>query len=1254
MKIHVLRLKNLNSLREEVQIDFTLPPFSGTSLFAITGPTGSGKTTLLDAITLALYGKVARYGNESNPENIMSRHTGECRAEVEFSCARGHFRAVWERRRAHGRADGQIQPPKRILARLPHGEILAEKQSEVQVQIDALTGLDYERFLRSVLLAQGDFAAFLRASASERSTILQKITGTSLYQEISRACYRRWEESRQACETLRTQLAALQPAELGLDALRSQLAAAQKEENVRRLQEQALSERLAAARRWQEIEEELCRRQIEEEKWKKEQEQAAPVLAKLAAHERVWRFTPQFTRCESLQQNIQAKLKHLTELEAALPAKQAAQQDARVAFLQAETSLACEEQRRRELLPLWEEVLLYDQDIQVAQQACANTREGTLRATNEEQRLRQERDRDLAAEHLLATEAAQLETWLSEKQKDRELEQLLPDLERRNQLWESARRQAEICRQNLSRLSPQQEKLAAAVHQQEAHLQQERKNRAQRQAALEQITAEIQRLLGPLDPAAMDQLRQQTQQRAVDLAKALEVRALVSRSRQLNEKNRQKISAVSQSLAACREKLTTATDLYQQLQKTLEASEAALRFAEKVQSLEEQRRSLRPGQPCPLCGSTEHPFVTREVMGEDSLAAMRQRAHQAHQQAKEKEQALLALKQEVALREADAARLQEEAAEERRQEEAAWAAWKTMAVRLSLPKEIEPEALSKLQEQAQSAQQESQTVWQRLQDLMALERRETAELARLDQALQKSTEQLHQAQLAAAQAAEKLRQHQANLKAAENDAEARCEELDRCLSPWVTDWQKAQPPALEQLRQRLQLFSQKSARALLVRSNREILQERLRRYEVQLQTSAENLRQARESEAKATEALQQLRTRRFQLFADQEVNKAREQMERKLDDLRKARDSQNARLAQKAQEVRLLEAEMEQCRKDLRSLSTDLDNLMSALLPLLQQAGFPDLPSARSALLSSAEISTLHDQRNRLEEMRIHLLAREQELRAQARTLPATAAADAAQSHELARQREEAEAAWQAATKQLGILQEAIRREETLQQTRAGLMAQLTSQEKEHRRWSSLKQLIGQADGQLFARFAQTLTMERLALLASRHLQQLSPRYRLQRLVEAENTDSLDLVVVDLYQGGVSRPLRSLSGGETFLVSLALALGLSELARGQTAIESLFIDEGFGSLDEAALDTAMQALENIHAAGRTIGIISHLASLRERLTTQIRLSRKPDGTSTVKIHSGGEIEREAPLTDTNHSNSSTISFAEEPLNFMYR
>ncbi len=188
MKIEKVRFKNLNSLVGDWEIDFTQPEFVSNGIFAITGPTGSGKTTILDAICLALYARTPRLNsvNKSNNE-IMSRNTGECFSEVEFLTSKSRYRVHWSQNRAHKKVDGDLQNAKNELVEIGDKEkIISSKISEINKLIPEITGMSYDQFTRSVMLAQGNFAAFLKANSDDRAAILEQITGSEIYGEISK------------------------------------------------------------------------------------------------------------------------------------------------------------------------------------------------------------------------------------------------------------------------------------------------------------------------------------------------------------------------------------------------------------------------------------------------------------------------------------------------------------------------------------------------------------------------------------------------------------------------------------------------------------------------------------------------------------------------------------------------------------------------------------------------------------------------------------------------------------------------------------------------------------------------------------------------------------------------------------------------------------------------------------------------------------------------------------------------------------
>ncbi|MPM48575.1 hypothetical protein SDC9_95300 [bioreactor metagenome] len=163
-------------------------------------------------------------------------------------------------------------------------------------------------------------------------------------------------------------------------------------------------------------------------------------------------------------------------------------------------------------------------------------------------------------------------------------------------------------------------------------------------------------------------------------------------------------------------------------------------------------------------------------------------------------------------------------------------------------------------------------------------------------------------------------------------------------------------------------------------------------------------------------------------------------------------------------------------------------------------------------------------------------------------------------------------------------------------------------------KWASLNEIIGSKSGQKFQLIAQEYTLDILVYYSNEHLKTLNSRYELQCI-----SNSLSLQVIDKDMGNNIRSIYSLSGGETFLVSLALALGLASLSSNQMSVESLFIDEGFGSLDSTTLNIALDALERLHNQGRKVGVISHVHEMTERIPVQIKLTKRNSGRSNLRI-----------------------------------
>jgi len=195
----------------------------------------------------------------------------------------------------------------------------------------------------------------------------------------------------------------------------------------------------------------------------------------------------------------------------------------------------------------------------------------------------------------------------------------------------------------------------------------------------------------------------------------------------------------------------------------------------------------------------------------------------------------------------------------------------------------------------------------------------------------------------------------------------------------------------------------------------------------------------------------------------------------------------------------------------------------------------------------------------------------------------------------------------------LGALQQRLQQYAEQQQRHQSRLQAIEIQKVECDRWERLHSLIGSGDGKKFRNFAQGLTFELMVAHANRQLQKMSDRYILVR----DGAEPLELNVIDNYQAGEIRSTKNLSGGESFIASLALSLGLSSMASRNVRVDSLFLDEGFGTLDEDALETALETLSGLQQDGKLIGIISHVPALKERIGTQIQVEAGSAGRSSL-------------------------------------
>jgi exonuclease SbcC len=227
-------------------------------------------------------------------------------------------------------------------------------------------------------------------------------------------------------------------------------------------------------------------------------------------------------------------------------------------------------------------------------------------------------------------------------------------------------------------------------------------------------------------------------------------------------------------------------------------------------------------------------------------------------------------------------------------------------------------------------------------------------------------------------------------------------------------------------------------------------------------------------------------------------------------------------------------------------------------------------------------------------------------------------------SRETVRLEQEAAAALLRDTQQsIGAVRQRLTENRDLRTKQQERIKAIDSQKVECAGWDALHDLIGSADGKKYRNFAQGLTFEIMVAHANRQLRKMTERYLLIR----DKSEPLELNVIDSYQAGEIRSTKNLSGGESFIVSLSLALGLSQISSRNVRVDSLFLDEGFGTLDDDALETALETLAGLQQDGKIIGVISHVQALRERIGTQIEVIPQTGGRSIIMGPGCGSCEK---------------------------
>lgn len=1091
MKILNLKFKNINSLIGENQIDFTNPIFTNEGLFAITGKTGAGKSSILDAISLALYGKTPRVEITGNENAVLTRGEKDCYSEIVFEVAGKRWKSSWKQEVTR---NGNLKPVNRVIADA-QDKIIADQVRTCDSKIIEILGLTFEQFTKVILLAQGSFAAFLQSKPNEKGELLEQITGTEIYCEISKRVFERNKTEEQKLKNITL--------ELGQIKILS-------EEETKNLSDEITGLKTTKGRIDQELQ------TIEKSK--------------------SW-----LTELKNLKNQIEATKESLTSLKGIADA-------AGKTFVESNAHLTDLKEEQEKQIPLFRQVRELDTKIAEKERLLIPIIQKMAEFEKDKKELTKTHDKQKEDLEEFQNSLEEKQTWAKENKVYEELVGNYSVIESQNRI--------------VGQLKVENDGKQKEVNDAENDVQVKVKEMNDAQKSLnekdrllnnksEDLKAKNSELKQILNGKALDGYRKE-KENIFNFGSL--IRDLMDTEKSLF-KNKSSIFNFDKTIKDSIEKETGLKKEISENKKNLENLEKEMELLTEtidltrtILSLDEHRKNLKDGEPCPLCGATEHPYALGNI---PKLGDKEKDLQNLKTEFKKNTKTL----QDLILTQTKLGSERKNAFDNKANESKLLSENNSKKDQIisdihqlhpdfaipddtnSIPflEEIRKQKLNEC-EQIKNIMKSASVCEASISNLRDKIIPELQDGKRNAESVKNDTEiaqklanqNLDNLKVLANKAKEKYNQENENLL---NQLKKYGVEAIIALGKCLEDWNKNSRET-EELNNKI-----KEIGTNISLNNTNL-------------TNVENqLREQQGEKQNIDSEKQELIRQRKKIFDDKKV----EDEENHLN-----------------QQIRDAETEKSNAEKDKTEKDREHSNVMAIISKTEKE-----LSDKQTLNLTD---KTLDELQSEYDSKKVKLDEYSQKIGAKNQALQAN--------------------------------------EENLERS-GQKIKEKESQQKECEKWGKLNELIGSGDGKKYRNFAQALTFEHLISLANKQLQKMSDRYILIRT--GDGTNPFELSVIDKFQNSEERTAQNLSGGEKFIVSLSLALGLANMASKNMPIDTMFIDEGFGTLDSDYLDVALSALSNLQVEGKLIGVISHITELKDRIATHIDVVPSGNGFSKIEI-----------------------------------
>ena len=1172
MKIKKIEFCNINSLAGEWTIDFESPDFANSGMFCISGPTGSGKTSILDAICLGLYGATPRLKAIVGDSNeVMTYGSKNCYAKVTFECRGNLYSACWDQHRAA--RTNKLQKYSWVLLNETTGSTEASfsKQSEIEATMTRIIGLDFDQFTKSMMLAQGEFNKFLKCKENERAAILEKLTGDSIYRKIAVAVHDLYASANKAVEDVENKIGAVTLL------TEEELANLNAKIDDATLQKKSLSEnveRLLFICAWFEnlhgIESHLKTAQDELENAEREKAEFEPNREKLERALRAQEVESSYVEFNSVRERLAHMKTQLGECQKILPDAlselEKASKNCREkqdVFEKSKTEYSANES-------LWQQVFSLDGDIRNVGTQLKNAESDASKIVTEigttQKKIEETGNRISENEKALES----VNKYLSENEKDEAIDGMLSLLKSQASEWKAEN--ANVVQSSVT-LEEQKKKLQefdAASEQQMQNLR-----GLQDYLAEHQADADLVNLLPEMNGYAKDVENYHRESARLQ-------REMESKQNQLA------------SLASEREQAQANLNALQKDKEIIIQEDIPVVVAEL-------RHNLKPGKPCPVCGSLEHLSCEESAKIENGADRLNDFAAKLRKINGEMEKVQRQLDsfvtQERNYREVlceSELKLKDEAKNEAASLEllnAKLEPWKFTATLDSVRPILQDLQILKT---TYLQKKESADVLQNKVNNAAIDR------AKLDGELNITAESIKKTQ-------EKL--------------QVLSQKIEESLEPWFSNIRMEEVDALLAELEKKNFYWKKAQERInevekyldTDRSNQGQLKEGLEQAQSRLDDANSKVEESRKN-------LSALDAKRKELFGEKSVDEERKNARERRDNAEHFANEARLVEQQKRETKVALDKSIADLNTHIAETEPKLAGLQTLFLENLTSKNFADEQEFLAAKLPEAERKSLQQSQKRIEEKLTAAQTSVKNFNDQ--LVEHQQKRNFEESEDVAKQnRDTVKTQLNECTVNLATWTEQKKNDAQLRQKFNDMQAELSALKSKRADWEQMQRWFNgnrleTGNGDVFVKFIQTITLRNLLKIANGYLRDMFPRYE---MVTEPNT--LNIQLVDHDNSDAVRPIDNISGGEGFLVSLSLALGISTLASRNVRIDSMFLDEGFGTLDSKMLQETVIVLQKMQQEkGKLLGVITHVDLVKSELPTHIEVT--PNGGHSVLSGAG--------------------------------